>query len=107
MRVRGSSGDAKEHECRDDTDEPKPLRMSTDSSAVATVTTAALRLGIVTPMANEKTTALEVVDRVLAACTGFSFGSVTLFVILDNVSRDGTRSLLEGPTRMSRSPTYA
>jgi hypothetical protein len=25
MRVRGSSGDAKEHECRDDTDEPKPL----------------------------------------------------------------------------------
>jgi dolichol-phosphate mannosyltransferase len=69
--------------------------MSTDSSAVATVTTAALRLGIVTPMANEKTTALEFVDRVLSACTGFSFGSVTLFVILDNVSRDGTRSLLE------------
>jgi dolichol-phosphate mannosyltransferase len=59
------------------------------------VTTAALRLGIVTPMANEKTTALEFVDRVLSACTGFSFGSVTLFVILDNVSRDGTRSLLE------------
>ena len=73
--------------------------MSIDSSAATAVTTGPLRLGVVTPMANEETTAVEFVDRVLAACAGFSFAAVTLFVILDDVSRDGTRALLEAHAR--------
>jgi dolichol-phosphate mannosyltransferase len=73
--------------------------MTTDSSAAREATTAALRLGVVTPMANEAGTAVEFVDRVLAACRNFSFASVTLFVVFDNVSRDGTRALIEAHAR--------
>jgi dolichol-phosphate mannosyltransferase len=73
--------------------------MGTDSSATVDVTTTALRLGVVTPMANEATTAVEFVDRVLAACAGASFASVTLFAVLDKVSRDATRALLEAHAR--------
>ncbi len=69
--------------------------MGTDSSGTAAATTASLRLGVVTPMANEATTAVAFVDGVLAACASVPFASVTLFVVLDNVSRDGTRGLLE------------
>jgi dolichol-phosphate mannosyltransferase len=54
-----------------------------------------LRLGIVTPMANESPTAVSFVDAVLAECAQYDFASVTLFVVVDNVSRDTTRSLLE------------
>ena len=43
-------------------------RMTTDSSAAARRRQRALRLGVVTPMANEAGTAVEFVDRVLAAC---------------------------------------
>lgn len=54
-----------------------------------------LRLGIVCPMANEAATAVRFVDAVLGECEHFGFDSVTLFVVLDNVSRDDTRELLE------------
>ncbi len=73
--------------------------MGTDSSSTVPMTTAALRLGVVTPMANEEQTAVEFVDRVLSACATFSFASVRLFVVLDNVSRDATRGLLEAHSR--------
>lgn len=56
---------------------------------------AGLRLGIVCPMANEAATAVRFVDAVLSECERHGFDSVTLFVVLDNVSRDDTRELLE------------
>jgi len=56
---------------------------------------AGLRLGIVCPMANEAATAVRFVDAVLSECERHAFDSVTLFVVLDNVSRDDTRELLE------------
>jgi len=56
---------------------------------------AGLRLGIVCPMANEAATAVRFVDAVLSECERRGFDSVTLFVVLDNVSRDDTRDLLE------------
>ena len=46
-------------------------------------------------MANEASTAVRFVDAVLSECEGHGFDSVTLFVVLDNVSRDDTRGLLE------------
>ena len=54
-----------------------------------------MHLGVVTPMANEAATAVAFVDRVLAACAGFPLAAVTLFVIVDSVSRDETRALLD------------
>lgn len=45
-------------------------------------------LGIVCPMANEIDTAEVFVHDVLSYCTGFR--SVTLFTVLDRVSKDGT-----------------
>jgi dolichol-phosphate mannosyltransferase len=56
---------------------------------------AELRLGIVCPMANESSTAVRFVDAVLSECARYDFASVTLFVVLDTVSRDDTRALLE------------
>lgn len=56
---------------------------------------AALRLGIVTPMANEATTAIEFVEAVIAECRRQGFVRTTFFAVLDGVSRDGTRELLE------------
>jgi dolichol-phosphate mannosyltransferase len=53
-----------------------------------------LRLGIVCPMANEAATAVEFVDATLSECRRYGFKSVTLFVVLDNVSADDTRELL-------------
>jgi len=44
-------------------------------------------------MANEASCAVEFVRSVLAQCAGFK--SVRHFVVLDNVSKDGTRELLE------------
>ncbi len=45
-------------------------------------------------MANEAATAIRFVDAVLAECEAYELESVTLFVILDTVSRDDTRKLL-------------
>lgn len=53
-----------------------------------------LRLGIVCPMANEAATAVEFVDATLSECRRYGFESVTLFVVLDNVSADDTQELL-------------
>jgi dolichol-phosphate mannosyltransferase len=51
-----------------------------------------IRLGIVTPMANERDTAVELVKAVLAQCSAFK--EVTFFAVLDNKSKDGTIDLL-------------
>jgi dolichol-phosphate mannosyltransferase len=45
-------------------------------------------------MANERDSAERFVREVLAACEPFRFKSVTLFAVLDRVSRDGTLDLL-------------
>jgi dolichol-phosphate mannosyltransferase len=54
-----------------------------------------IRLGIVCPMANEEATAASFVDELLAECKGQNFKSVTLFVVLDRMSKDRTHELLE------------
>lgn len=52
-------------------------------------------LGIVTPMANEATTAIQFVNSVLRETSRFPFRQISLFPILDNVCTDGTKELLE------------
>ncbi len=54
-----------------------------------------LSLGVVCPMANEAATAVVFVDAVLEELARFPFAAVVLFVVIDNVSRDATRELLE------------
>jgi dolichol-phosphate mannosyltransferase len=54
-----------------------------------------IKLGIVCPMANEETSAAGFVNAVLEQCQPRGFKSVTFFVVLDRVSRDGTRGLLD------------
>src|ERR1700730_14802660 len=56
---------------------------------------AGVELGIVCPMANEAASAVAFVDAVLVECRRYAFGSVRLFVVVDTVSRDETRELLE------------
>ncbi len=73
--------------------------MTIDSSEIVAAPTTSVRLGVVTPMANESATAVAFVDQVLEACAAFPLASVTLFVVLDNVSHDGTRALLEAHAR--------
>lgn len=51
-----------------------------------------INLGIVTPMANESSTAKELIKAVLAQCYGFK--SVRYFTIFDNVCKDGTFQIL-------------
>lgn len=55
-----------------------------------------ISLGIVCPMASEEGNALSFVRDVLAMCSPCNFKSVTMFVVLDRVSKDRTRELLEG-----------
>jgi dolichol-phosphate mannosyltransferase len=50
-------------------------------------------LGIVCPMANERSTAVEFVNSVLGQCKGFK--SVRFFAVLDNACKDGTFDLLK------------
>jgi dolichol-phosphate mannosyltransferase len=50
-------------------------------------------LGIVCPMANERSTAVEFVNAVLEQCRGFK--SVMFFVVFDNSCKDGTIDLLK------------
>lgn len=54
-----------------------------------------VRLGIVCPMANEAETAIRFVEEVLNECLRHPFADVTFFAVLDLVSRDETRALLE------------
>ena len=56
----------------------------------------AISLGIVCPMANEEASAVEFVNQVLEECEPAGFKSVVFFAILDRVSIDGTRELLNG-----------
>ncbi|MHC4619491.1 MAG: glycosyltransferase [Planctomycetota bacterium] len=52
-----------------------------------------VRLGIVCPMANERSTAAEFVNAVLKECRGFR--DVKFFAVLDNSCKDGTYDLLD------------
>ena len=54
-----------------------------------------VRLGVVCPMANEAANAVGFVEDVLAQCRARDFKSVTFFVVLDRVSKDRTRELLD------------
>lgn len=58
-----------------------------------------IKLGIVCPMANEETDARRFVNAVLAECEPRGFKAVSFFVVLDKVSRDRTRELLEEMAR--------
>ena len=51
-------------------------------------------LGIVCPMANERSTAVEFVKSVLEQCEDFK--SVKFFAVFDNACKDGTFDLLKG-----------
>lgn len=53
----------------------------------------AIHLGVVCPMANEIDTARRFVAAALEHCA--AAGRVTFFVVLDRVSRDGTRELMD------------
>ena len=53
-----------------------------------------ISLGVVIPMANERVTAVQFVDDVLAQCKTFNFKSVNVFAVLDRVSTDDTLTLL-------------
>jgi dolichol-phosphate mannosyltransferase len=59
-----------------------------------------IRLGIVTPMANERDTAVELVRAVLAQCSAFK--EVRYFTVLDNKCKDGTIELLREYARSER-----
>ena len=52
-----------------------------------------INLGIVCPMANELSTAVELVKTVLEQCEGFR--SVKFFAVFDNACKDGTYDLLK------------
>lgn len=54
-----------------------------------------VRLGIACPMANEADTCVDFVGALLAECSRFPFQSVRMFVVLDGVSKDASRALLE------------
>lgn len=54
-----------------------------------------INLGVVCPMANERTSAASFVKEVLHQCESRNFKSVKFFVILDNISTDGTFELLK------------
>lgn len=69
--------------------------MSASQSNASTLPFNQITLGIVCPMANEGAAAVTFVLEVLAVCQRWNFKSVTFFAILDNVSKDNTRELLE------------
>jgi dolichol-phosphate mannosyltransferase len=58
-----------------------------------------INLGIVCPMANEETSAVAFVNAVLDECVPRGFKTVWFFAVLDRVSRDRTRELLNDMTR--------
>ena len=73
--------------------------MSASQSTASTLSFDQITLGIVCPMANEGAAAVTFVLEVLETCRPRSFKSVTFFAILDNVSKDNTRDLLEALAR--------
>lgn len=54
-----------------------------------------IKLGVICPMANEIDTAELFINDILVECKKFNFKSIKLFVVIDNVSTDGTRDILE------------
>ncbi len=54
-----------------------------------------IRLGIVCPMANERSRAEEFVDAVLGQCRGRGFKSVKFFAVFDNACTNGTFEMLK------------
>ena len=54
-----------------------------------------INLGVVCPMANEEANAARFVREVLDECAPRGFKSVKFFAVLDRVSKDRTRELLE------------
>lgn len=73
--------------------------MSASQSNASTMSFNQITLGIVCPMANEGAAAVTFVLEVLETCRPWSFKSVTFFAVLDNVSKDNTRDLLEALAR--------
>jgi dolichol-phosphate mannosyltransferase len=57
------------------------------------------QLGITCPMANEADSCVSFVRSLLQECGRFPFRGVRMFVVLDRVSTDGTRALLEEAAR--------
>jgi dolichol-phosphate mannosyltransferase len=54
-----------------------------------------IKLGVVCPMANEEESAARFVSEVLAECVPHGFASVKFFAVLDRVSKDRTREVLD------------
>lgn len=69
--------------------------MSASQSDATQLHFASIKLGVVCPMANEGPAAVSFVNDVLAQCDAQGFQSVEFFAILDNVSKDNTRELLQ------------
>ena len=53
-----------------------------------------ITLGIVTPMANERETAIDFVRELLLECKKFKFKSISFYVVFDNICTDGTYEML-------------
>jgi dolichol-phosphate mannosyltransferase len=53
-----------------------------------------IKLGIVTPFANERSNAEDFVAAVLAVCARYSFRRVEMYAVLDKVCTDGTYDIL-------------
>lgn len=69
----------------------KPLTAHTTDGALHLGT---INLGIVCPMANERELAAQFVHELLDRCDAGGFRSVTMFVVLDRASKDGTIEIL-------------
>jgi dolichol-phosphate mannosyltransferase len=69
-------------------------RTDTSRALSQTRTAPGIKLGVVCPMANERETAVRMVEEVLNVCAPFGFESVTFYAVLDRVSKDGTLDLL-------------
>lgn len=54
-----------------------------------------INLAIICPMANEMKSAERFVEEVVSTCLTFHFKRIEFFAIVDNVSKDGTKCLLE------------
>ncbi len=77
-------------------DRTRPDRLGLpDNGASPLQEFAAASLGIVCPMANEEQTAVPFVRQVLHHAAGLPYATVRMFVVLDRVSADSTRALLD------------
>jgi dolichol-phosphate mannosyltransferase len=78
---------------KDHSSEVQPQACAGLSATGGGVALGEIHLAIVTPMANEEDTVVKLVSQVLHKCG--ALGCVSYFVVLDNVSTDGTRRVLE------------